>query len=435
MQSSSSVSGEPSFDASTPVVLFQVGSYPYLHGSLGAIRSLGRAGITTYAMLTDRYAPHGMSRFLRRRFLIDDRARDDAEALHARLLDVARELGRAAVLIPTDDEAAVLIAKNADQLRPHFLLPDISPELPETLASKRALFTECVRHGTPAPATIYTQSVAEALAAVADAVFPLVIKNSEPWTRLSRPVVGSTTIVNSLAEFRQLSRNWPANAQIIIQEYIPPDVAEDWIVHAYCGRSGLPLVAFTGRKYRSWPVQAGVTSAAMSLRNDELLATASAFCKAVGYRGIVDMDWRLDRRDGRYKLVDFNPRLGANFRLFVNTDGMDVVRALYLDLTGQPVPLSVPVLGRRFYVENLDWASLLWGSQRLPRGADSFLRSTALAWFSVDDPLPFIAMTVRFSGRIARRFILTAFGRLHKLSGMARRSSGPGRSIDKTAEP
>ena len=69
------------------------------------------------------------------------------------------------------------------------------------------------------------------------------------------------------------------------------------------------------------------------------------------YSGIVDLDLRFDARDGAYKLLDFNPRLGAQFRLFEDTAGIDVVRAAYLDLTGQPVPEGEPVPGRRFLVE------------------------------------------------------------------------------------
>ena len=66
--------------------------------------------------------------------------------------------------------------------------------------------------------------------------------------------------------------------------------------------------------------------------------SAARFCRAIGFSGIADLDWRLDRRDGRYKLLDFNPRVGAQFRLFETDAGIDVVRALHLDLTGRPVP-------------------------------------------------------------------------------------------------
>ena len=74
----------------------------------------------------------------------------------------------------------------------------------------------------------------------------------------------------------------------------------------------------------------------------------------LGYRGILDLDLRLDPRDAQYKLLDFNPRLGAQFRLFSTDIGVDVVRAAYLDLTGQPVAAGAATRGRRFLVENYD---------------------------------------------------------------------------------
>jgi predicted ATP-grasp superfamily ATP-dependent carboligase len=58
---------------------------------------------------------------------------------------------------------------------------------------------------------------------------------------------------------------------------------------------------------------------------------------AVGFSGVPDLDYRHDERDGRYKLLDFNPRPGANFRMIENCAGIDVVRALHMDLTGRVV--------------------------------------------------------------------------------------------------
>ena len=71
----------------------------------------------------------------------------------------------------------------------------------------------------------------------------------------------------------------------------------------------------------------------------------------------MDLDYRLDLRDGQYKLLDFNPRVGAQFRLFEDDAGMDVVRALHLDLTGRPVPRGRPIEGRAFMVETGDLLS------------------------------------------------------------------------------
>jgi D-aspartate ligase len=67
----------------------------------------------------------------------------------------------------------------------------------------------------------------------------------------------------------------------------------------------------------------------------------------------MDMDHLLDKQDGQYKLLDFNPRIGAQFRLFVD-DGPDVARALYRDLAGQTVRRSRQVDARVFVVDSDD---------------------------------------------------------------------------------
>jgi hypothetical protein len=68
----------------------------------------------------------------------------------------------------------------------------------------------------------------------------------------------------------------------------------------------------------------------------------------------MDLDYRLDLRDGEYKLLDFNPRVGAQFRVFEDEAAVDVVRALHLDLTGWPVCRRPQAEGRVFIVEHSD---------------------------------------------------------------------------------
>src|SRR4029077_19384292 len=93
--------------------------------------------------------------------------------------------------------------------------------------------------------------------------------------------------------------------------------------------------------------------------NDTVLRTTAAFMQAIGYRGILDIGYRYDRRDGQYKVLDVNPRIGCTFRLFAATNGMDVARALYLDMTGQPVAPARAADGRKWIVEDFDLFSAL----------------------------------------------------------------------------
>jgi predicted ATP-grasp superfamily ATP-dependent carboligase len=154
---------------------------------------------------------------------------------------------------------------------------------------------------------------------------------------------------------------------------------------------------FTGVKVRSWPPHAGMTACAYVVDNPELAGLAAQFVKRIGFSGIVDLDLRYDRRDGQYKLLDFNPRMGAQFRLFESESGVDVVRAQHLDLTGRAVPEGEQRAGHRFVVENIDLPALLayrrsgYTTPHVPKRADS----TELAWFAADDPVPAFAMLGR----------------------------------------
>ena len=122
----------------------------------------------------------------------------------------------------------------------------------------------------------------------------------------------------------------------MLQEFVPGDQRHDWFFHGYCDADSVCRPAFTGVKVRSYPSTAGLTSFGRSAPNAPLAREVTGLLARLGYRGLLDLDIRLDARDGRYHLLDFNPRLGAQFRVFRDAAGTDVALAAYLDLTGQP---------------------------------------------------------------------------------------------------
>ncbi|MCD9590795.1 MULTISPECIES: carboxylate--amine ligase [Streptomyces] len=386
-------------DRSIPALVVKIGHYPLHHGGVGAIRSLGRLGIPMYAVTEDRWTPAALSRHLTRAFVWPTTGRERPERLVEGLLRMGRAIGRPTVLLPTDEEAAVLIAEHADRLagEGRFLFPRAEPELPRRLASKRGLHELCVKHGVPTPEGAFPDTYADVKAFAASARFPVVAKNREAFERRQKPAVCGTTRIEGPRELLELARRWGPRPGVVLQEYLPREEAEDWIVHAYFDARSTPLAMFTGVKVRSWPPHAGMTACAYVVENEELARMAARFVQRIGFSGIVDLDWRYDRRDGRYKLLDFNPRMGAQFRLFESAAGIDVVRAQHLDLTGRPVPGAGQRPARRFLVENIDLPALLayrrsgYTTPHAPARASG----TELAWAARDDMKPFFTMLAR----------------------------------------
>ena len=392
-------------DTRVPALLLKIGQYPLHSGGVAVIRTLGRLGVPVYAITEDRLTPSALSRYCTGSFVWRYTGHEEPASLAAQLREVGERLGRRAVVVPVDDEAAVLVAEHADELSEHFLFPRVEAGLPRALASKQRLYELCRRHDVPAPNSICPATDKELASFAATATFPVVVKNAEPWTRRRAPAVSHTTVMHTAGELLAVAPSGNGRPPgVIVQEYIPRDQAEDWIVHLYCDANSNCVVLFTGVKVRSWPPHSGATASAYTLANPELAQIAERFCKAIGFRGIADLDWRLDLRDGKYKLVDFNPRVGNQFRLFETEQGIDVIRALHLDMTGRAVPAGAAPDGRRIVVEHVDVLARFAyrGGSGYPAAAPPPpVTATELAWLAKDDPLPFFAMWPRLAKPLA----------------------------------
>jgi D-aspartate ligase len=398
-------------DFSTPAVVLKFDQNVMHHGGLGAIRSLGRLGVPVYGVHEGPLAPAASSRYLRGRWFWQPDAEQPERAV-AGLCTLAERIGRPAVLIPTDDAAAIFLAEHGAGLREAFLFPAPPPGLPRRVAGKFSLHEVCREHGMPVPLTALPGSAAEAAAFAAGTGYPVIAKLVLPW-RVAGGGLRSTTVLRSSAGLASL---WQAceqaGAGVMLQEYLPAGPDGDWFFHGYCDATAACRPGFTGVKIRSYPAHAGLTSLGRAEPSPGLAGQLTALLARVGYQGIVDLDLRRDARDGQYKLLDFNPRLGAQFRLLVDSAGVDVVRAAYLDLTGQDIPAGRPLAGRRFLVENYDPISAIgyWRCGELgPRSWLSSLRGVdEAAWFARDDLRPFGLMCVRMgaratAARLARR--------------------------------
>ncbi len=201
----------------------------------------------------------------------------------------------------------------------------------------------------------------------------------------------------------------PAAPNLMLQEYLPGPSSSVWVFTGYFDSRSDLLFGAGGTKLRQYPIHTGTTCFGDVRSNPEMEAATARFVKALGYSGVFDCGYRYDTSEGRYKLLDVNPRVGLNFRQCVGRNGLDVVRAMYLDLTGQAVPPDPPAEGRVWWVENYDIAAAtdacLARELSPRRWAASLRRIDEPAWFARDDFAPFRAMCAGTAGAIGRRLV------------------------------
>ncbi|MER5929575.1 ATP-grasp domain-containing protein [Streptomyces sp. NPDC002054] len=379
-----------------PAVLLRLDRNPFHHGTLGAARSLGRRGVEVHAIVADGGGPLARSRHLRTAHA----GPSDPDGLLDCLAGVSERIGRPAVLIAMDDLSAIAVSRLAPRLDGRFRIPHQPGGLPERVADKAELARLCARWDIPHPETVVPESGAEASEAAWRLGLPVVAKWSRPWLLPAGAGLRSTTLVHTAAEARRLyERSAEAGSRLLLQRFLPAGPDTDWFFHGAFARGGRPLLVGSGRKELSWPVRTGLTAVGRWLPDPAVEEAGLRLAERLRYQGILDLDFRRDE-DGCFRLVDFNPRPGAQFRLFTDPSGLDVVQAMYLDLTGQPVPEPTGAPGRVFVAENYALLASLRGG-RLPRRLLG--GGVEAAWFAADDLLPFLAMIAAFLGRGARK--------------------------------
>lgn len=381
-------------DTSTPVVVIA----PGYHGHAIA-RSLGRLGVSVYGVHADPRSPAARSRYWANNTFWSLSAHS-ADASVDRLLQLSGEIGCNPILLPTDDDSCLFVADHAEVLKQGFLFPDQPSGLARALSSKETMYDLCKQYSIPTPHTTFPRSRDDVLEYVKTATFPVMLKGIDTIALLRR--VGTRmALVQDKATLLKLYDEWetPDSHNLMLQEYIPGPSEMIWMFNGYFDDHSDCLFAVTGQKIRQYPAYKGVTSLGICVTNDAVIRLTQDFMKVLGYRGILDIGYKYDARDGLYKLLDANPRTGVTFRLFLDQNGTDVVRALYRDLTGQPVPRAMPKQGRKWMAENFDFissaSSLRDGTFGVMEWLRSFQSLEETSWFATDDLRPFLAMVAR----------------------------------------
>jgi predicted ATP-grasp superfamily ATP-dependent carboligase len=355
---------------------------------LGAVRSLARARIPTLVVTPSATDPVVHSRHARKHVL-----RNAADPL-PEMLRLLRGLDeRPAVVLPASDYFVHLLAEHRAALAEtcRFAMPD--NDLLAVFRDKARETRFVSATGVPLPRTVQElpPAPAELLRTLG---LPILLK---PRTTEDKLWFGRKNFLATSAE--ELEAVYRAHGgelrRLLAQECIPGEDPTLWVCDCVFDRRSELVGAFTFRKLSTAPAHMGVTSLGVSERNAELTELVAALGKKLGYIGPADIDFKYDARDGRYKYLEINPRIGmCNY--FGTRCGVNTVRDAYLVAAGADVP---PRAGRQkegvVYV-NLhdDLYNRHKEGQRLPALVRTYLglagREWVGAYFDWDDARPVV---------------------------------------------
>src|SRR5262249_30851581 len=186
----------------------------------------------------------------------------------------------------------------------------------------------------------------------------------------------------------------------VIQEFIPGGEEQVYSFHAYLDGARRSLGHYVGRKIRTYPRSAGVSTYLELVDEPDLVRVGFDVIDRLGLVGVGQLDFKRHPRTGAFYLLEVTPRYSLWNHLGA-ASGVNLPLLAYLDLTGKPAApapraktgvrwLSLADDARTFVRDYAPAGELSlpgWlGSLRGPKGYDVF------AW---DDASPFVLDVAR----------------------------------------
>lgn len=212
------------------------------------------------------------------------------------------------VLMPVMGKSFETIIKNKDNYAAYTNLIPL-PDYPafELMNNKYLLMKHALRENIAIPETFFLDSADDAENLSENLPYPVLVKPCVSGGGFGIGMASSSRLLlNQISRTRDMLSRYSGHCAglPIIQEYVKGEVVN---FYAYCER-GIPKAVFMTKTIRQYPVKFGPGIASVSIK-DKLTADISIkLLKSLEWEGIISLQYIIDKRDGRPKFIDANPR-------------------------------------------------------------------------------------------------------------------------------
>src|SRR5450432_1397212 len=321
---------DPSFAGLTAGAVIVGGDF---HG-LAIARSLGRRGIPV-CIVDNEYSIGRFSRYVTHYRRIPD-LRDEQNTINS-LVNLASELNlKGWVLFPTRDEHVAAFSRHKATLEQWYRSPTPGWETIKWAWNKWNTYQLAEKLGIDIPKTWCPRSVQDIEAI--DASFPLGVKpavkedffyatKAKAWRAENRE--------DLIARWKEAVVHSGSN-EVLIQEIIPGGGHCQFSSCVFF-KDGKSVASMEAQRWRQHPPEFGRAATYVeSIDRPDLTELAARFLKEIDYYGLAEVEFKLDPRDGKYKLLDVNARTWG-FHVLGPAAGVDFSNLLFEDQIGRKV--------------------------------------------------------------------------------------------------
>src|SRR4030066_900429 len=309
----------------------------YWHKTLTVVRSLGEKGIDVTVGESTRLSTALFSRYAKRRVIYPSPKRRPEEFLDFLENELKKE--KYDVLITPEESTLLLIAKNINRFEGLTRFPFAGHNLIAKASDKSEVVKIAKSRGIPVPETIFIQDINELERKTASITFPAVIKprisSGSYGIKYVNPVrkdgVHGAWLSNGvnnkdelLSAYKEVHSKYPFP---LIQEYIPQG-GDAFGVSCLFDRGVKLKAVFVHKRLREYPITGGPSTLRESVVNVEEKEFGVKLLSAMKWFGVAMVEFKVDPRDNKPKLMEINPRFWGSLPLAIYS-GVDFPYLLY----------------------------------------------------------------------------------------------------------
>ena len=374
-----------------------------LGGNANAVsvaRSLGARGVRVIAL------GNGADQVRHSRFSAEYVGAQPGRTTQEGWLDWLTRAGGGAVLLPCDDDAVELIGTHRAAIASvGYRSIEADDTVMLDMLDKEATYARARSAGVPTPATYAIRETDDLLAAADEIGFPCALKPVHSH-RFARHFRGRKVFI--VHDLDELTRRYAETARhgldVFATEIIPGGDDRLCSYYGYLDDTGRSLVGVTKRKVRQYPRGFGLGSLEITDDAPDVAALGLRFFRAMGLRGLANVEFKRDPRDGLLKLIEVNHRFTASNEL-LRRAGVDLAYLAYARLADLPAPsFGRYRLGMTLWNPLRDVRSVGIAARQdirtLPGSIRSLVKPHVLPVFRLDDPGPSIAHHLSLAARV-----------------------------------
>jgi len=284
--------------------------------ALAVIRSLGRQGYFVIAASCDPSSLGFRSKYAREQIFYPDPSQEPL-AFVDRLDETVRQHS-IDLIIPVTDEAIIPLINDRQRFQGRCQIAMPETEAFQVVGDKMRTIDLAKKLGVPIPRTSFVVSVEQAVEAVKEFDWPVVLKPQSSRIYEEGDSIRSYKVDYAKNEGELVEKMEEISSPVLLQEFVSGEgCGVEILLH-----EGRPLAAFQHHRIHEVPVVGGVSSLRESVELDQDLYRHSlAILQELKWTGLAMVEFKVNQ-DGRAWLMEINGRIWGSIPLAVHA-GMD----------------------------------------------------------------------------------------------------------------